>query len=318
MDKFEKQIQEMLRTSGASLVRRKRHQVWRLPNGRRFVHSSSGSDHLGVRNAAADLRRLLTQRLAPHGEANDPSSVGTEPAHRGKFHAPNRPQRADGIVVFPTSSAEPKRAVRPRTDPVAFSCLDDLLDAVDGVEAFWKLDSYGRIRVLQKLAQPFAEVKILHTLFFSATAEEIEFANAHPDDPRTEEWIVAGFSHFADRNFFFPALWVNDPERGVVMVESSAMGLLAGWDQNVVTDPKDSHFYQMLSYPIWDLEQPPPDDDLRVERYIQYFFVDFRAALDQGPRFKPSAAWTDPKVTRPVIRELINGLNLAKVDKTAR
>jgi IS66 C-terminal element len=54
MDKFEKQIQEMLRTSGASLVRRKRHQVWRLPNGRHFVHPSSGSDHLGVRNAAAE------------------------------------------------------------------------------------------------------------------------------------------------------------------------------------------------------------------------------------------------------------------------
>jgi hypothetical protein len=198
--------------------------------------------------------------------------------------------------------------VQPRTEPVAFSCLDDLLDAVDGVEAFWKLDSYGRIRVLQKLAQPFAKVKILHTLFFPATAEEIEFAAAHPDDPRTEEWIVAGFGHFANRDFWFPALWVNDPEKGVVMVESSAMGLLAGWDQNVVTDPQDSHFYQMLAYPIWDLEQPPPDDDPRVERYIEYFFVDFRAALDQGHRFIPSDAWTDPAVTRPVIRELIDGL----------
>jgi hypothetical protein len=193
----------MLRASGASLVRRKRHQVWRLPNGRNFVHSSSASDHLGVRNAVADLRRLLTQGLASHGEANDSSSVATEPAHRGRFHAPNRPERADGIVVFPTSRAEPKRAVQPRTDPVALSCLDDLLDAVDGVEAFWKLDSYGRIRVLQKLAQPFAEVKTLYTLFFSATAEEIEFANADPDDPRTEEWIVAGFGHFTDRDFWF-------------------------------------------------------------------------------------------------------------------
>jgi len=193
-----------------------------------------------------------------HGEANDPSSVATERAHRGKFHAPNRPERADGIVVFPTSSAEPKRAVRPRTEPVAFSCLDDLLDAVDGLEAFWKLDSHGRIRVLQKLAQPFAEVKLLHTLFFSTTAEEIEFANAHPDDPRTEEWIVAGFSHFADRTFFFPALWVNDPERGVVMVEFSAMGLLAGWDQDVVTDPKNSHFYQCcpIRFGIWSSHLP--------------------------------------------------------------
>ena len=308
MDKFEKQIQEMLRTSGASLVRRKRHQVWRLPNGRNFVHSSSGSDHLGARNAVADLRRLLTQRLAPHDEANDSSSVAIEPAHRGRLHAPNRPERADGIVVFPTSRAEPKRTVQPRTGPVTFSCLDDLLDAVDGVEAFWKLDSYGRIRVLQKLAQPFAKVKILHTLFFPATAEEIEFAAEHPDDPRTEEWIVTGFGHFADRDFWFPALWVNDPEKGVVMVESSAMGLLAGWDQNVVADPVDSHFYQMLSYPIWDLEQPPPDGDQRVERYIEYFFVDFRAALNQGPRFISSDAWTDPKVTRPVIRELIDGL----------
>jgi hypothetical protein len=131
MDKFEKQIQEMLRTSGASLVRRKRHQVWCLPNGRNIVHSSSGSDHLGVRNAVADLRRLLKQGIAPHGEANGSSSMA-EPAHRGRFHAPNRPEREDGIVVFPTSRAEPKRAVQPRTDPVAFSCLDDLLDAVDG------------------------------------------------------------------------------------------------------------------------------------------------------------------------------------------
>jgi len=53
------------------------------------------------------------------------------------------------------------------------------------------------------------------------------------------------------------------------------MGLLAGWDQNVVTDPEDSHFFQMLAYPIWDLEQPPPDDDSRVERYIEYFLSIF-------------------------------------------
>jgi len=312
MDKFEKQIREMLGTSGARLVRRKRHQVWRLPNGRNFVHPTSGSDHLGVRNAVADLRRLLTRRLAPHGGVNDSSSAAIESAHRGRFHVPNRPERADGIVVFPTSRAESKRAVRPRTDPVAFSCLDDLLDAVDGVEAFWKLDCYGRIRVLQKLAQPFAEVKVLNALFFLATAREIEFAEAHPDDPRTEEWIVAGFGHFADRDFWFPALWINDPEQGVVIVESSAMGLLAGWDQIVVTVLEDSHFFHMFSYPIWDLEQPPPDDDPGVERYIEYCFVDFRAALDQGPRFIPSNAWTHPAVTRPVIRELIDGLRAVR------
>ena len=64
----------------------------------------------------------------------------------------------------------------------------------------------------------------------------------------------------------------------------------------------------MLAYSIWDLEQPPPGDDPKVERYIEYFFVDFRAALDQGHRFIPSDAWTDPAVARPVIRELIDGL----------
>jgi hypothetical protein len=55
-------IIDELRRFGAVLLRRKNHQVWRLPNGRRFVVSQTASDHRALRNQMATLRRTLEQK----------------------------------------------------------------------------------------------------------------------------------------------------------------------------------------------------------------------------------------------------------------
>jgi hypothetical protein len=52
-------ILEQLKRAGAVLVRRKNHQVWRLPNGRRYVIAQTPSDRRAGRNQAAVLKRLM-------------------------------------------------------------------------------------------------------------------------------------------------------------------------------------------------------------------------------------------------------------------
>ncbi len=54
-------IVAQLKRAGAVLVRAKNHQVWRLPNGRRFVIAQTPSDVRAVKNQAAVLRRLLRE-----------------------------------------------------------------------------------------------------------------------------------------------------------------------------------------------------------------------------------------------------------------
>jgi hypothetical protein len=58
-------IDQMLQQSGAVLVRANKHEVYRLPNGKKFTKSSTPSDHRAALNQAADLRRLIGDRQQP-------------------------------------------------------------------------------------------------------------------------------------------------------------------------------------------------------------------------------------------------------------
>ena len=55
-------ILDQLKRAGAVLVRRKNHQVWRLPNGRRYVMAQTPSDRRAGRNQAAVLKRLIKNK----------------------------------------------------------------------------------------------------------------------------------------------------------------------------------------------------------------------------------------------------------------
>jgi len=54
------EVERLLKADGAVLVRSKKHQVWRLSNGKTLVISSTASDGArAARNQLRDLRRLL-------------------------------------------------------------------------------------------------------------------------------------------------------------------------------------------------------------------------------------------------------------------
>ena len=52
-------ILDELKRVGAVLVSRKKHQKWRLPNGRVFTMSQTPSDWRAELNQLSDLRKLL-------------------------------------------------------------------------------------------------------------------------------------------------------------------------------------------------------------------------------------------------------------------
>jgi hypothetical protein len=56
---IEKEILHYMGSVGAVLVRSKRHNVWRLPNGRVVVTSQSPSDFRVFKNIVRDVKRAL-------------------------------------------------------------------------------------------------------------------------------------------------------------------------------------------------------------------------------------------------------------------
>lgn len=52
-------VDELLKESGAVLIRRKKHEIWRLPNGKNFVRSKTPSSRNTDKNSFSDLRNLL-------------------------------------------------------------------------------------------------------------------------------------------------------------------------------------------------------------------------------------------------------------------
>ena len=57
-----KELKRLLKQHG-TLVRSKKHLVYRLSNGRTFVLSKSASDHRAAHNALKDLERLLAEQI---------------------------------------------------------------------------------------------------------------------------------------------------------------------------------------------------------------------------------------------------------------
>lgn len=61
MSKDMKAIQRLLKSSGAILLRNKKHPIYKLPNGKRFTLSASPSDHRACKNALSVLKNQLAK-----------------------------------------------------------------------------------------------------------------------------------------------------------------------------------------------------------------------------------------------------------------
>jgi hypothetical protein len=59
MDAAQRQFDALIRESGLVLIRWARHQVYRAPDGRKFVVGQNGGEPRLWRNRLASLRRFL-------------------------------------------------------------------------------------------------------------------------------------------------------------------------------------------------------------------------------------------------------------------
>ena len=55
-------ITDELKRIGAVLIRQKRHQVWRLPDGRNYVMAQTPSDWRAQQKQISVLRRMLATK----------------------------------------------------------------------------------------------------------------------------------------------------------------------------------------------------------------------------------------------------------------
>jgi hypothetical protein len=58
-DRRELQVMQLLKDNGAVLVRHRKHQVYRFPDGRTFVFGTSPSDADSWKHCLSNLKRLL-------------------------------------------------------------------------------------------------------------------------------------------------------------------------------------------------------------------------------------------------------------------
>jgi hypothetical protein len=88
------QVNQLLKDSGAELVRDHKHEVWRLPNGANFIRSKTPSDG---NTGYADLTTLRR-------------ALGVE--NKGKGEGERRVKRVKGRKALPTAGAERTPAMR--------------------------------------------------------------------------------------------------------------------------------------------------------------------------------------------------------------
>lgn len=71
MSHLERQIADTLEQHGATLVRQKRHNIWRFPDGRIFVQSQTPSDERTAKQQWMTLQKLLNLGDPRRGEEGE-------------------------------------------------------------------------------------------------------------------------------------------------------------------------------------------------------------------------------------------------------
>jgi hypothetical protein len=88
-------VKELLKECGAVMLRKSKHEIWRLPNGQKFIVPISPSDKRTEANQLSDLKRLLgiTKHETTVGERREKRRTLGRPEQRTK-HAPTATLRS--------------------------------------------------------------------------------------------------------------------------------------------------------------------------------------------------------------------------------
>jgi hypothetical protein len=324
MEKFRRAIDTLLDTAGAELVRQKHHNVYRLPDGRSFVQSRTPSDWRSSRQSLTQLRKLLgTKPLSRAAKIERSAEMIRQVARPRRVPTPNRPQRISGEVILPSggSFSQTVKPIPRYSTRKQFESVDDVLAAVDNVGSYWALDPCGRTRVLMKLIERFARVDLISVQYVRASGEEIDdSAGPVAEDMETVPPLFAKIWTEWGRTFA-PALAVNDPVCGDILLETSSLGMTEGIEQTVLTPAKWRNGVSLVHWGLWldDVDYGIEDDDEvdedfsldsiyedNADMYVVFLFSSPKMLSKHNCRFTTSEGWTNPSLTRKVIQEALD------------
>jgi hypothetical protein len=309
MDKYEKQRDEILRTTGATLVRQRKHQVYRFADGRSIAFSSTPSDVHATRKMLADLKRILAHpfsRKAPTTSAIDTSE---ENQRKRVGQLPN-PAYQDGDVIIPSlGPIEVKSGGCHRE----FTSLDQMLCVADETPEFWALSECGRTRVLQKLSEPFLKTEIRYIVTACLPDESIQKLRAVTGEfqhRKVLRLLMAFFQTYEKTSLEGrPALFLRPSETdSPLLLATSVTGRYSDYEQNILTPLVESATGPSLG--VWPLTQAieKPWHKYAKPQSIAILCLNTRDAKRIGLRLNTADDWTDPSQTRSVVRKMLDKL----------
>ncbi len=322
LDKYQKEIEQLLYSTGAKLLRRRRHEIYRLQSAGNFVQSSTPSDWRRSRNSLGVLRRIL--RPHPDQGGNDavaPARPDPEPQKKMRRSLPNWEPRAKAEVRIPSLGGN--RRVQEKTNRGSFPLRSvyDLVDAAELCPLWWSLDVCGRIRVLLKLSRGFAKTEVVSIRYCGASTEQLRSweVEAIFDDPTIDETRSLLFLlHSESGGRWEPALLIEDADEGLLLVETSATRKFTGRQEIMVSEVNlITEESSIFTHKVFRSEEFLADKGADEPRDINIVFHFLTAAGMQngGWHFNASESWTNPAATRAALKEVRNahaGLRIAE------
>lgn len=302
MDKYRKKLKNLLDASGARVVRRRKHIIYELANGRMVAMSSTPSDVNSSKKAYSDVRRTaaIPASKGTLPDSSTPEAASTET--KARVRPPVRDQVVSedpGIILsnLGRSGVQLPSAPQPK---IQFQSVSELATVADDVDSFWKLNADGRTRVLKKLAEGFAEVDVIGTRSYKTSFRGFEWFMVKTDrrDPLLALW---GF------DWQMPitrSLRINTPDGRVQIIETESKRILEGTAQiAVITVKSDAGVEERAEI---EIVGDAPEEELK--EYIFHHFIHEPKMHVRDLHFATSQEWIDPKVVRPVVSEMLDVL----------
>jgi hypothetical protein len=312
LEKYQKEIRQLLHRTGAKLVRGNRHQIYRLQSGENFVQACTPSDWRRSRNSLGVLKRILKPH--PDQDGNN-AMVLAQPApepRKPRRSLPNWEPRAKGEVRIPSLGGDRRAQEKRNRDSFPVRNVYDLVDAAELSPLWWSLDVCGRIRVLLKLANGFARAEVISIRYCGATSEELRsWQNERIfDEPPVDETASLMFRlHAESRGRWEPALLIEDAEEGLLLIETTATAKFTGRQEIMVSEVDlITEGSSIFSHQVFRSESFLSDNgaDELPNINIVFHFLTALGMQYSGQHFDASESWTNPAATRAALKEVRN------------
>lgn len=306
MDKYQKKLEQLLEMSGAKVVRRKKHIVYELANGRMVVLSSTPSDANVFKNAISDVRRTAAIPVSNDTFCSPFVTEGARTKKKARFRAPARDRvvKDDPGIIIPSLEGSGVRERSSHEQHLQFASVSELIFVADEVDSFWGLNPDGRARVLMKLGESFAKVDVIGTRSYKTSFRGFEWfmAKSPRRDPLLALW---GFD------------WQMPITRSVLMktaddvpkiIDTDSKRVLNGTPQISLILVKSGDELEERA----EIETVGDEPELELNSFVFHHFIHTSKMPARRLSFVASPEWLDPRLTRPVVSDMLRALALRR------